>query len=93
VKYLDVPSFLIDCRDRVPIRRQPGAGEIQNAGASVFVCKDLPGRPDRKLQSVQPAGNGFLFRPIDLINAGETLIFMIFFGQRDKSVGCGSFKS
>jgi hypothetical protein len=36
---LDVPSFFIDSRDRVPIRCQLTAGEIQGAGASVFVCK------------------------------------------------------
>ena len=68
---LDVPSFFIDSRDRVPIRCQLTTGEIQGAGAAVFVCKDLPSQSDWKLQSFQPANNGFLLRPFDLIYAGE----------------------
>ena len=78
---LDIPSFLIDCRDCVPIRCRLTAG-----GASVPVCKDLPGGTDRKLQPLQPTGDDFLFRPFYLIYAGELFVFTIFLCQRDETV-------
>ncbi|MCI5159789.1 MAG: hypothetical protein D3906_15450 [Candidatus Electrothrix sp. AUS1_2] len=41
--------------------------------------KTLPDETNGKFQSVRLAGNGFLFRPFNLIDADETLVFIIFF--------------
>jgi hypothetical protein len=46
VKHFNLPSFLIDCRDRVAVACPITASQIQLSHAVVFVVKDLPNSKD-----------------------------------------------
>ena len=53
VKGLHVPPFLVDCDDAFCVTLEVAASQIQNPGATVFVCKDLADEENRKVQSSQ----------------------------------------
>ena len=50
---LHVPPFLVDCDDAFCVTLEVATSQIQNTGATIFVCKDLADDKNRKVQSPQ----------------------------------------
>jgi len=62
------------------------ADQIQRASTSVLVFKDLPSQPNGEIHTFEPAGDGSLFRPCNLIDSRVTMLLAVGFTERYQTV-------
>jgi len=86
VKDLHLPPFLVGCGDFILVARQVTARQMQNPGATVFVCKDLPNQADRFRNPLEPALHRGVLCKVQFVYADKTLFLPILFTQGHESV-------
>ncbi len=67
------PPFWVGCSDFVVVARQVTASQMQNPGATVLVCKDLPDPADGFRLSLEPTLHRGLLCKIQFVYPDKTL--------------------
>lgn len=69
--HLNVPPFLVDCRDVGVLKRRVTGDEIENANTFIFVCEGLTGYLDGHIHAAKVPCFGCILFPIQLTDGDE----------------------